>query len=63
MRRFALKLTGSSQELVTALKGNKTEQQGFRVFFPCKARELSDMRKDATDTKRGVSTCSSLSLK
>lgn len=32
----------------------------FFCFF-CKAAELSEMRKDATDTKRRVSTCSSLS--
>lgn len=58
LRTFVLKLPGSSQELMTDLKRKKARWQGF-IFF-CKAAELSEMRKDATDTKRRVSTCSSL---
>lgn len=38
MRRLALKLPGSSQELVTALKGKEAEQQQLTFFFSLQGR-------------------------
>lgn len=62
LRRFALKLPRSSQELMTALKHKKARRQG-RFFFSWQGRGAVRDEKDATDNKRRFSTCSGLRLK